>query len=347
MVFNEKIEAVVTKNIAEVLKRDCTLFEFFQNNGSENMNRFLNCLVDNYYSFYSDERRKLYNDLTKALREALHQYSTDDDDITKIADSIDRTYLLPPPLKKGHNSTEKLKIRPNEETASTFNIIIMKELNGKFTMSEYFRNMFTSYCKKPLYERERIIFKENNEWLTKACQKHEPIMFTLKWAPKILYRVVPYKLVPGHEEMLNYLLCQITDDKTGEKKTAIFRLSRIIHPKPDHDSTCSLDPNVIARLDRMIRFSPKYLINNDETVCVRLTPKGERIFNRRYHDRPVLDHREEKDEGIFYYFNCSEEQIYYYFRSFEKDDAVIVSPERLRKRMRDFHSDVLDYYKDQ
>ena len=87
----------------------------------------------------------------------------------------------------------------------------------------------------------------------------------------------------------------------------------------------------------MENTSPQFAINGDEEICVKLTAHGEKSFGRIYYGRPKVKRIEINDDERFYYFNCSEDQVYLYFRRFDGNDAVIIEPIELRKRMADFH----------
>lgn len=108
----------------------------------------------------------------------------------------------------------------------------------------------------------------------------------------------------------------------------------------------SIDDSVVCNLDRMLQYGPQYMINDGEESCVRLTESGVRNFSRIYYGRPMVERVEDKEDGHYYYFNCSKDQIFFYFRRFGYEDAEIISPEPLRKKMIDFHSMALKMYQE-
>ena len=98
-------------------------------------------------------------------------------------------------------------------------------------------------------------------------------------------------------------------------------------------------------LDMKIEYGPQYIINDEEISCIRLSDSGVRNYSRIYYGRPIVDRIEEREDGHYYYFKGSKDQIFFYFRRFGFEDAEIVYPEQLRRKMMEFHSKACEMYK--
>lgn len=198
------------------------------------------------------------------------------------------------------------------------------------------------YFRKPLYQRELIIFYSEYENISRNCQKKCIKFYNLsdnQW-----YTVMPYKIFLGKEQMFNYVFCYGLDENNTIKNYS-FRLSRMSQiqgtslfiPCPeDIEKNFSLTQSLGA----------SYAINTPtEKSCVLLTKKGLSSFRHIYFGRPKIKEKKPAPNGGFrYYFNCSEEQLYRYFRRFNPGEAIVESPPSLRDRIIDFHKKSLGVY---
>lgn len=341
MPYREKINIYVPETVGTLLNNDASLFEIFKKDGyTINRNRFLSLLIIGYYNSYVLESRQKF----ELLQEKLQDYLPDPNITNQIAECILNQVILPEvPKRKGKNPV-KLSLKPTEETDGIIQNI-MDELQMDDYVSQYFCRMFISYAEKPLYERERIIFKDNGQILLLACDKNRPITFSTIWNTKVVHEVVPYELTVGQDEMFNYLLCQERNIKTGKLEARAYRLNRItrVNFSP---STAILSEKIRHYLERMKKSGAQYPINDEDEICVRLTDYGVISYNRIYHGRPRYDRIEHTEDGHLYYFHCSKDQIFFYFRRFEAGAAEVLYPKPLRGRMIRFHAMALAAYKE-
>ena len=331
----DKINIYVPEHIGQILERDAEMFEVFKKDGNTiNKNRFLSKLLLGYYSSYANERQQAYEKIATCLMES----GIDSRRSHDIADNILKNVVLPAvPSRKGKNPSN-LSLKPTKETET---LILDIEKDKYF--SQYFCGMLMSYCEKPFYERERIVFRDKYELLQDACEKSSPIAFSTIWKPEVIHTAIPYKLATGQEEMFNYLLCAETNTETGVQEAKSYRLNRIkrIHYKEISNQICD---EVQEHLDRMVLYAPQYMINDDEECCVKLTDSGRKNFSRIYYGRPKVDRIEEKADGYYYYFKGSQDQVFFYFRRFE--NAEIIRPASLRQKMLEFHRKAYENYLD-
>lgn len=337
----EKINIYVPEATGMLLNNDAALFEVFKKDGyTINRNRFLSLLVIGYYSAYVSECRQQYENTL----ENLQQYIQNTTIRKAAAESILNRVILPEiPKRKGKNPV-KLSLKPTAETEGII-LNIADSLSVDDYVSQYFCRMFMSYAKKPLYERERLIFSNTAQMIISACKNKRPVTFTTIWNTKIVHEVIPYELAVGQDEMFNYLLCQERNIKTGILEARAYRLNRITRFNFSA-STESLTNEIIHYLELMKKSGAQYPINDEDEICVRLTDYGVISYNRIYHGRPKYVRIEHTNEGHLYYFQCSKDQVFFYFRRFEAGAAEILYPKLLRERMIRFHTMAIEVYRD-
>ena len=334
----EKINIYVPEYVGATLDKDASMFEIYKKDGRTiNRNRFLSMLILGYYNTYVSECQ---NTRDKVVTELIRQ-GVGKRESSTIAEGIVNNIFLPEvPSRKGKNPS-RLSLKPTTETEGLI-LIIMNNLSGNDFISQYFCRMFMSYCQKSFYEREQIIFRDNYDLLRDACDKNKPITFSTIWSPKRLHTVIPYRLAVGHDELFNYLLCSEIDRETGKEEARAYRLNRI--SKINYSRMYShISEETLSYLNRMLRYGPQFMINDDEESCVKLTDSGRRNFSRIYFGRPLEDRIEEKPDGHYYYFKGSKEQVFLYFRRFGSD-AEVISPAELRERMAVFHIKAYENY---
>lgn len=308
---NAKIDIYPSPEIRQMIENDIELFEIFKDNKNSepmkgNTNAFLNRLFNGYK--YKEEMEK--------FAKLLDTYPMTTKDIRKLIDM-----MLDNEAHHHGNNTEdnlekkRLSFKPTQKNYTT-NISeeIDKDCPHDMSRSGFICKILKLYFKKPLYQRERIIFQSEYENISCRCQKKCIKFYNLsdnQW-----YTVMPYKIFLGKEQMFNYVFCYGLDENNTIKNYS-FRLSRMSQiqgtslfiPCPeDIEKNFSLTQSLGA----------SYAINTPpETSCVLLTKKGLSSFRHIYFGRPKIEKKEPAPNGCFRYsFNCSEEQLYRYFRRF-------------------------------
>lgn len=341
MSYFEKINIYVPETVGRSLENDAMLFEIYKKDGRTiNKNRFLSMLIRGYYNAYEEESQKVYSAISEKLETIIKDRESKKEIVTAIINDVFRPEI---PTRKGKNPA-RWSLKPTADTEGMINQI-MDNLGGDDYISQYFCRLLMSYCEKSFPERERIVFRTNYEFIEKAIINGQGIMFNTIWDGCKNHYVYPYKLVVGREEMFNYLLCCEKDERSGGLQAKSYRLNRIA--KIDYSSKINELPVLIQeKLEKMIENAPQFAINDDEECCVKLNSYGVRSFNRIYYGRPKVERIEDRNDGSYYFFNCSEDQIYLYFKRFEGESAEIVYPERLRKRMQKFYADAGKKYEE-
>lgn len=340
MAYREKIDFYLPEHIKTILDNDALLFEIYKNKTYEaaiNRNRFLSLLIVGYYDSYSKNQQANFQKIEKILEDYIKRGESCYSAAEKIINAID-----PDPVKKRKGEKKKkISVKPTSATEGIINEI----KNNNDNLSEYLRNMTISYCNLPLYERERIIFKENYETILEACRNHQPISFSTTWNDKTRHQVIPYKLAIGQDEMFNYLLCQEKFENGDVARS--YHLNRIINISLA-TTPLQLSKEVKNHLDITNLAGAQFAVNDDEEICVRLTERGTKLYKRIYRGRPEYKKIEYKphSDDYYYYFQCSEDQLFFYFNRFGGDTAEIIYPKRLRDRLIQFHKNALVNYKD-
>ena len=339
MNYTDKINIYVPEQIGTQLLNDARQFEIYKNDGETiNRNKFLNMVTTGYHEQFVLEGRKAFNSVYDLLMDKGIGDTFAKEAASLVVNDLSNQRVT---RRKGIKST-KLSIKPTKDTAMLIAQAV-QDIAFDESISRHFCNMLISYSKHPLPDRERIVFRKSFDFIERMCEKQQAISFTTIWDKKRIHTVVPYMITTGKEEMFHYLLCEEYDDHLSKYVARSYRISRIENMGLAGINKM-INPEIISCLKKMREYGPQFSINEDETVMVRMTPYGERLYKRISYGRPLYCSIIKKEDGNYYTFNCSEDQVFLYFRRFEKGDAVIISPERLRERMIEFHRSALDAY---
>ena len=329
----EKINIYVPEETGIMLKNDALLFEVFKKDGKTiNMNRFLTLLIKGYYAEYLEETYNKHKQIVDVLQKTGLNKAV----INDISESILNTCILPNiPLRKGKNPC-RLSLKPTNDIEQII-IMLINKLKGRDFVSQYFCKMFVSYCSKTVYEREKIIFKENYELAEKMCKEKQVIRFFTTWNKEYYHEVIPYMVT--HKDNYNYL---IGEENIADTKTAVsYRLNRFGNILPTGKKG-DISPKTLHYLKLMKKYDPAYTINEDNKICVWIPKNSVSSFIRIYKNRPTPLKIVEQKEGCLYYFDCSADQVFLYFKKFEA--AEILAPEALRNRIIEYHKNALSQY---
>lgn len=311
----DKIYVYLQPEYASKLEIDARYFEILKKDNSVNMNHFLNLLVKGYYEQFSK--------VDESLKSTNHF-----EDITNTGEK-----------------RQQIIIRPTKDNQALFSKIVglHSKPNG---ISGYFSRLLISYCELAMYKREQIIFSERYMNLKRATKTETRTRLTFVTKDNknnnIIHEVIPYKMTISKEEMFNYLLCaELTNGKQVETP---FRLTHILSVDSAPGDTF-IYADVERHLMKMDQYAPQYQIKDDIETCVRLTDQGIKDYQRIYFGRPerIPEKDETKEDGTYYYFDCSTNQLYLYFRRFGCE-AEIIYPEELRNRIKEFHHNATSIY---
>lgn len=330
--LEQKIKIFVTPRLKALLQKDAENFEFFHSDEKPkvNMNAFLTELIVHYYEAFNIKRNAFIDSLQQEIVES--GLNLNEEEANAIARSVAGGFFQKQNKIPGERTSEFVSIKPTRDSKTSFSLILNDELIN-CSLSEYFREMFESYASMPQDEREKIIFADRLKVVKQAIADRRKLKIVNKHGRSDI--VSPYSIVSSKEELHCYLLA------TRDGRCMTFRLSRISEAKETGELT-SFDDKQIAMFERMTKYAPQYIYDQDEEeVVVRLSERGVALFKALFVHRPVPT----SIDGNVYRFNCSYMQIKQYFRSFGKE-AYVCQPNKLSKAMRVFYWEASKFYND-
>lgn len=324
--MEEKIRVNLSKRTYNLLMKDAENFEFFKKDGSLNKNAFINKLIVNYHNDYSVSQREMLDVIEDSLFELNDKYSLLEETAYNILNKLNL-------YSSGNDEYNDVHIsfRPIRESVNIIDFIENHELKGS-SRSNYYRMMFDSYCSLPQDKRERIIFRNIIERIEEAISEDKKIYLLTKNNYKRGFPGVtlsPYSLCLTKEELYNYLLAELNDYKAC-RTTRLCRIQSISVLKEKRQ----FSKEVLDKLNKMEINGPQYAYGDDENELIRisLSEEGIRKYKSYYVHRPTPI----EIDGDCYVFNCSYMQALNYFTRFG-EDAVVLSPEPLKKQFKEFY----------
>lgn len=327
----DKIKIYVTKTIAALLERDADNFEFHKTDGvTVNKNAFLTALIINYQDDFTTRQQNLYGKIEEVLNATRLTPSEVSTITTLICEGVNREITASP--------TEKfdglISYKPTKESTPIIDYAENYLLNGS-SLSEFYRNMFTSYASLPQDKREEIIFRNVVTKLNKAISDGKKVFITTINNTGKPQELEPYAISRSKEELHIYLLA-----KSGNFRIPI-RISRV-KSVTILNSSSNFSSEDETFFSKMQAYGPQFSYSkNDPVIKVKLSSVGVKKFQRFYVHRPIPL----TIEGDVYTFNCSQDQVIQYFSKFG-GDAFILSPAETREKVMRFYSKALKYYND-
>lgn len=198
--------------------------------------------------------------------------------------------------------------------------------------SRYLRAVLEEYAAKTVYQREAIYFDPQMRLIQAAAANGELLRIRMKkgtW-----FEVRPYGVLGDRQETYHYLVGLSRPDGTREpEKPYNFRLSNIVKLEVSFRRSGRLTKEERDKIEDRIRaVGVQFLVQQQETICIRLTEDGRQNYGRQLHLRPAARERAEVDDGLYrweYTFYCTEFQAKAYFLKF-CGDAKVVAPQSLR-----------------
>lgn len=202
---------------------------------------------------------------------------------------------------------------------------------GRF--SRYLRAVLEEYAAKTVYQREAIYFDPQMRLIRAAAVNGELLRIRLKKGSS--FEVRPYGVLGDRQETYHYLVGLSRPDGTREpEKEYNFRLSNIVKLEVSFRRSGRLTEKERTDIESSIRGKGvQFLVQQRETIRIRLTEDGRQNYGRQLHLRPAARERAEVDDGLYrweYTFYCTEFQARAYFLKF-CGDAKVVAPQSLRE----------------
>ena len=210
--------------------------------------------------------------------------------------------------------------------------IIENNLLKDNSLSGYMKDMFLSYLSIPRSKREEIIFKDTYEAINRAINENRLLSFNSRGFERKTV-VEPYMIATSKEEQFSYLLCR--DQR--QKKNRSFRISRLTNVFIT-SNTFVRDNSIENELTRKALRNPNSM-SKDTHAVIRMTERGKEMYKMIVKNRPYVTYI----DGDLYHFDWPEQQLEDYFRRFGQD-AVVVSPDSLKSKLRGYYKRALEAY---
>lgn len=281
----------------------------------------------NYYEVYSQRRVELFSDTVTELRNSV---SID----LQHAETIAAHFLK----LVNRDSLKQENDCPITLTVSgrTYDILenVKQQLLGTQSLSQFIRELFTSFLSIPRNEREAIVFSEQYNMIASAINDNRTITCSSSTSPDITYHICPYSITSSKEEQFNYLLCYDID-RDIVRSFRLCRLRRIFVQQEPYQ----MEDSIIQKLERARLEGPQFAFQTTTNACVRFSKEGQRLFKLIIANRPVV----KKVIDDCFYFEWPENQLMEYLKRFGKD-AEVIEPDTLRDQMRQYYLNAAQQY---
>lgn len=241
IMLNDKIKVRITSFLSLMLTNDALAFEFIKKDSSPNMNAFMNKLIPNLFYIRKQRREQIKHEIQHLKTTPYY------DDLEQISISLDSvitqvffSYEFDEPLD------EELWIRPTSETLPIFDEIYHEETAiTTLEMSAYIRNLLEEYARLPLYKREHLTFKKEDDLMAEAYYTDKMVSLTYD---DVRYKVSMLKRMFGFMyNQSNYVLCY--DPQNNVIKS--FSLYKIKNPYIINQPA-QVSDTVLTELDEII-----------------------------------------------------------------------------------------------
>lgn len=232
--------------------------------------------------------------------------------LTEIFKNFDFEYV---PQKRSKIYTEKTKyiqFTVPKEALEKYEILEKRDI----VIADYCRDMLDKFLALSKVKREQIILKDRLEMIKEAISKNMRLDFTTKNGTSM---VEPYEIIEDITYDKNYIICY--KEELDGVVTYSLRNIKNIKKRKDFQEYYYVDMEIAKN-----NFDP--FLSYDSIVKIKITPEGEKIFNRKKQLRPKVL-KKEKD---IWELQCTSYKALLYFISFF-DEVEILEPESLRKTL--------------
>ena len=324
--MTEKYKIYLSEDTKTRLANDAELFEFTRDNGTVNLNGFLKELIVNYFEQYRSDNDELLGNLVNELSSVKVLRSKEASD---RANRIINTYINNKEPQTGKSAV--ITLTASGMSYEIIRIIENNLLKGN-SLSGYMKDMFLSYLSIPRSKREEIIFKDTYEAINRAINENRLLSFNSRGFERKTV-VEPYMIATSKEEQFSYLLCR--DQR--QKKNRSFRISRLTNVFIT-SNTFVRDNSIENELTRKALRNPNSM-SKDTHAVIRMTERGKEMYKMIVKNRPYVTYI----DGDLYHFDWPEQQLEDYFRRFGQD-AIVVSPDSLKSKLRGYYKRALEAY---
>lgn len=285
----------------------------------------------------------------KKVRDLLTECS-EDDIIEEISDislkSASQTAVIP---KKEKSSKVTYFFTPNAKCKAKLDEIP----DQQNYLGDYLSKILNEYASLPYSEREKIYCYEVWRSINHKIKKGIPFIYQDGSTQEYL---LPYKILTSIIAPYNYVLFKTwhPNNKKNHKPTLsckrLLKINKhnIKNFEPDSDEYIITAEDKKLYEGRLKEKDVMFIPQRSREAKVKLSEKGVSTYNSRIHMRPICTNIEDCQDGSgkIYTFNCSESQLEFYFFTFG-NEAKVLKPERIRKRIQMRYEQALKLYSQQ
>ena len=210
----------------------------------------------------------------------------------------------------------------------------------------FLKAVIEEYARKPQYEREGILLRDVIEELQSCIDAQQLVIITLNGSNRSRYEVRPYSICCDPGCNYHYLVGMTRKaGTTYPERVASYRISRINTIKRSHSRSGKITTAQSREIEQKLRKDGvQFLLQDSETIRVRLTAQGKKMYDSQAHLRPIFTECKALPDGSWSYaFDCTQMQAEFYFFKFGAD-AVIEHPPELRDKFLNKYRIAIDSY---
>lgn len=232
--------------------------------------------------------------------------------LTKIFKNFDFTYFPQKRSKIYAENTNRIQFTIPKEALKKYEDLENKNI----VIADYCREMLDNFLTLSRIKREQIILKDRLDIIKEAISENMRLNFTTEHGTSM---VEPYEIAEAIKYDKIYIICY----RETFDCVVTYSLSNIkkITKRKDFQEYYYEDIET-AKND----FDP--FLPYDNIVKIKITPKGEKIFQRKNQLRPKIL----KKDGDIWELECTPYKALLYFISFY-DEVEILEPVSLRKNI--------------
>ncbi len=337
----QKIRIALSQRAYNIIQEDMSIFR------SKSSTNFINTILENF----KEESKATFTSYLEHIRNELEKEFN-----TAKVDQKSKDLLIEHIYTQRKEKTITLLNKYMKEKAFS-KLYRINNNNTDYLMNDceendfyndrpglYIKCILEEYADLPFIERERIYRKDVFNTVELACSNNQAMKVIVSYQGKRkALTVYPYKIMPDAMNSQLFLACYTYEQgqTTKDKKDASFSMARI--PMPTLlKQKAFISKEEQKKIDEDIeKLSINYLLGEESEIHVRLTEKGKNTYHNYITSRPAKDEILSSENE--YVFHCSESQAFNYFYSFG-ENAEIISPDSLRKRMIESHQNAIKMY---
>lgn len=210
----------------------------------------------------------------------------------------------------------------------------------------FLKAVIEEYARKTQYEREGILLRGSIEELQSCIDAHQLVVITLNGIRQSRHEVRPFLICSDPGCNYHYLVGMTRKAGTAyPERVASFRISRINAIKRSYSRSGKITSVQAREIEQKLRDDGvQFLLQDSETIRVRLTAQGKKMYDSQAHLRPRFSESKELSDGSWLFsFGCTQMQAEFYFFKFGAD-ATIEHPSELKERFLNKYLMAVDSY---